>query len=111
MVADSRSWTFKDGLTVEAWIRPGDLPPSGGRIVDKVTPGGDDGFLLDTWPGRSLRLITALGTLTARTSSRRDTWVHVAAVVDPGAGTPRALPRRRGPRPEDGRGGATTPSP
>jgi hypothetical protein len=35
-------------LSIEAWIQPGDLPSTGGRIVDKVTPGKDDGVLLDT---------------------------------------------------------------
>lgn len=86
-VADSTSWTFEQGLTVEAWIRPGKLPAGGGRIVDKVTPGVDDGLLFDTWPGNSLRLITALGTLSRKDVLPRDSWVHVAAVVDPGAGT------------------------
>jgi hypothetical protein len=83
---DSAEWTFERGFTVEAWLEPGDLPGGGGRIVDKVTPGGADGFLFDTYPGRSLRLITAEGILSARDVLPHDTWVHVAAVADPEAG-------------------------
>ena len=41
-------------VSFEAWI----LPKEGesGRILDKLTPGKRDGFLLDCWPKMSLRL-------------------------------------------------------
>ncbi len=81
-VEDSAAISFGSGFTVEAWLFPGDLGSGGGRIVDKITPGLDDGFLFDTHPGHSLRLITAEGTLTARDVLPKDTWVHVAAVAD-----------------------------
>lgn len=48
-------------LSCEAWIKL-EEDDKGGRILDKITPGGQDGFLLDTWPGKSLRLI--VGNLT-----------------------------------------------
>jgi hypothetical protein len=43
------------GFTIRAFINP--APGETGRIVDKITPGGCDGFLLDTEPGLSLRFI------------------------------------------------------
>jgi len=44
-----------DGFTLTATIHPtADRP---GRIFDKLTAGQEDGFLFDTHPGRSLRLI------------------------------------------------------
>lgn len=46
-VADSAGWDWGRGLTVEAWVKPETLPGGGARIVDKITPGGSDGFLLD----------------------------------------------------------------
>lgn len=77
---------LEDGFTIEAWLLPGDLPAGGGRIVDKITPGGGDGFLFDTYPGRSLRLICGEEVLSARDVLPEDEWVHVAAVADPEAG-------------------------
>ncbi|MBN2375818.1 MAG: hypothetical protein JXD22_05435 [Sedimentisphaerales bacterium] len=73
-------------LTLEAWIQPESLPPSGARILDKTTPGGSDGFLLDTYPGNSLRLITKAGTLTQKDILTASKWHHVAAVIDATAG-------------------------
>jgi len=76
-------------LSVEAWICPGDLPAGGGRIFDKVTPGKDDGVLLDTWPGGSLRLITVTGHIEKKDCLAKGKWHHVAATIDPNAGIQR----------------------
>jgi alpha-L-fucosidase 2 len=86
-VEDNPMWTFPRGFTLEAWVRP--TTGSAGRIVDKITPGGSDGWLLDTHPGDSLRFIggaeplvvpfTAIGYSPSPTGA----WLHVAAVVDP----------------------------
>ncbi len=73
-------------LTLEAWIKPRQMPSSGGRIIDKTTPGGSDGFLLDTYPGNSLRLITQAGTLSKKNILTPGKWHHVAAVIDAYAG-------------------------
>jgi hypothetical protein len=75
---------FAQGLTIEAWIKPEALREGQGmRIVDKITVGGADGFLFDTHPGASLRLLVGprglhkAGVLTA------GQWNHVAATVTP----------------------------
>ncbi len=70
---------LSDASTIEAWIRPDD--GASGRIVDKITPGGDDGFLLDTHPGNALRLIVGADTL-SHPLPHSDQWTHVAATVD-----------------------------
>lgn len=68
-------------LTIEAWIRSNEKD-KGGRIVDKITPGGGDGFLFDTWPGRSLRLIVGRETLSVNDCLQPAQWHHVAAVIN-----------------------------
>jgi hypothetical protein len=87
IIEDSSDWDFRNGLTIEAWLKCGKLPPGGGRIVDKITPGGDDGFLFDTYPGNSLRLITTAAQVNKANSLPADEWTHVAAVVNPSTGT------------------------
>jgi hypothetical protein len=51
-------------LTLEACIKPTVLSP--GRILDRLTAGGSDGFLFDTHPGDTLRLIVGSNILSAR---------------------------------------------
>jgi hypothetical protein len=75
---------FAQGLTVEAWIKPDLRGGQGGmRIVDKITPGGSDGFLLDAYPGPGLRLITGSGTLNKHNVLADGKWQHVAGTVAP----------------------------
>jgi len=85
-LADSSAWSFTKGLTVEAWIKPGRLPHGGGRILDKCRVAKAEGFVLDTFPGNSLRLITAARTVTHKANLPRDKWSHVAATADPVTG-------------------------
>jgi len=75
---------FAKGLSVEAWIKL-DAPGAdrGGRLVDKITPGGSDGFLLGTWPGGSLRVIVGSRTFYAKDVLTAGGWQHVAATVQP----------------------------
>jgi len=84
--ADSASWAFARGFTIEAWLKPEKLPAGGARIVDKITPGGSDGFLFDTYPGNSLRLICGQIQLSVKDAVPAGRWTHVAAVADPNAG-------------------------
>ncbi len=71
-----------DGLTLEAWIRPGQLTGVGVRIIDKTPAGEATAYLLDTHPANSLRLIFRYDTLTHQAGLVPDQWVHVAATVD-----------------------------
>jgi hypothetical protein len=76
---------FSRGLTLEAWIQPDATTP--GRIFDKITAGGTDGFLFDTHPGNTLRLIVGEATLAAPAGLLKPgTWHHAAATVDPATG-------------------------
>ncbi len=74
---------FTDTCTLAAWVRPESLPSGGGRILDKSEAGTSNGYLLDTYPGNSLRLITQAGTLTYDAKLKPGQWVHVAATVKP----------------------------
>ena len=71
-----------DAATVDAWIRPEALSGSGARIVDRISPGGSDGFLLDTFPGNSLRVIVGGDKLSCDAKLKPGEWVHVAATTN-----------------------------
>jgi len=73
-------------VTLEAWIAPGELDPGGARILDKSKAGTSNGYLLDTFPGNSVRLITHAGQLIHEAKLRAGVWSHVAATVDPERG-------------------------
>ncbi len=69
-----------NGFTVAAWIKP--APGEQGRIFDKITAGGSDGFLLDTHPGLGLRLIVGPDEMAVRDCLKPGVWQHVAATVN-----------------------------
>src|SRR5262245_2943315 len=48
-------------VTLEAWVQADRMPEGGGRIIDKSKPGTQLGYMLDTWPGNSLRFLNAKG--------------------------------------------------
>ena len=85
-LTNSAAWTFPAGFTVEAWVKPRKLGGGGARLVDKITPGGSDGFLLDTHPGNSLRFICGQTILQLHETVPPEQWTHVAAVADSAAG-------------------------
>jgi len=74
------------GLTLEAWIAPEKIDAAGARIIDKTPVGTSEGYLLDTWPGNSLRLIVRTGTIRHDARLAPGRWVHVAATFDPKTG-------------------------
>ena len=76
----SRGLDLEDAVTLEAWIKPGKLDKIGARIIDKGAPGTNDGYLLDTFPGNSLRMIVAEGAVSYRADLPSDRWSHVAGV-------------------------------
>jgi hypothetical protein len=72
---------FKRGFTLEAWIKPDRSEP--GRIFDKITAGGSDGFLFDTHSGDALRLIVGSTVLIAPSRTiEAGGWHHVATTLD-----------------------------
>lgn len=81
-VAHDTSLNLADGGTLDAWLYPKQQAPGGGRILDKSEVGTSNGYLLDTHPGNSLRLITERGVLSYDAKLKPDVWVHVAATVD-----------------------------
>jgi hypothetical protein len=81
-VAHDKRLDLASGGTLAAWICPRQQGPGGGRIIDKSQVGTSNGYLLDTFPDNSLRLITERGTLSFDAKLQPDLWVHVAATVD-----------------------------
>ena len=69
-------------FSVGAWVKPSGRT---GRIFDRMTPGGSDGFLLDLLHDRP-RLIAGSTTLQADAAAATGVWTHIAAVVDGGRG-------------------------
>lgn len=70
------------GLTLAAWIRPAEFPAAGMRIIDKCPVAAARGYLLDTYPGDSLRLITREPHFVFPAKLPVGQWTHVAATVD-----------------------------
>jgi len=73
---------FGGPVSFEVWIRPGDK--ESGRILDKLTAGTGDGFLLDTWPNLSLRLIVGGQQTSFPDVLKPGAWQHVAVVIERG---------------------------
>jgi len=81
-VAPDARLDLTSAVTLEAWVRPGTLPPGGARILDKSRVGTANAYLLDTHPGNSLRLIVERATLSFDARLPADAWSHVAATAD-----------------------------
>lgn len=77
-VPDSPTLDITGQITIDAWINPG---ATGGRVVDKITARGADGYLLDTSGGR-VRLIIDGQRLSGATAIPTGTWSHIAGVYD-----------------------------
>lgn len=71
-----------EALTLEAWVFAESQPPEGGRIFDKGQGGTTNGYILDTYPGNSLRLISKNGILTAENVLPVGREAHVVATLD-----------------------------
>ncbi len=77
-VPTSPSLNITAQITIAAWVNPSAL---GGRVVDKITAGGSDGYLLDTF-GSRIRLIIDGQGLSGTTSLPTGAWSHIAGVYD-----------------------------
>lgn len=81
-VANDPRFNLTNSCTLEAWICPQTQAPTGGRIIDKSKVGSSNGYLLDTYPGNSLRFITELGVLSYDARLKPGVWAHVAATIN-----------------------------
>jgi hypothetical protein len=81
-VAHDEKLSLTQGCTLEAWVAPEKLGGGGGRIIDKSRSGTSNGYLLDTYPGNSLRMIVEAGTLSYDAKFAPGEWAHVAATYD-----------------------------
>ncbi|WP_147069459.1 LamG domain-containing protein [Microcystis aeruginosa] len=77
-IPDSNSLDITNALTISAWINPTTVTSS--RIVDKITVGATDGYLLDILGG-PLRMIAGNAELLGGTVAT-NTFQHVAGVYD-----------------------------
>jgi hypothetical protein len=76
---------IKRGFTLEAWIKTDGTRD--GRIFDKATVGTSDGFLLDTYPRGSLRIIVGKDIVQAPAGLlAANAWQHVAATFSSKSG-------------------------
>lgn len=71
-------------FTLEAEVRP--AAGEKGRLFDKISVGGADGFLLDAHPGNSLRLICGTTQVVVKGALPAGRWAKVVATADPAAG-------------------------
>ncbi len=69
-----------DEVTLEAWVKADRMAQAGGRILDKSRPGTQLGYMLDTHPGNSLRLLNKKSMCTFKANLPGDRWTHVAGV-------------------------------
>ena len=81
-VANDPRIQLTKGCTLDVWVRPDKLPPTGARIIDKSQAGTSNAYLLDTCPGHSLRMICERGSLGYDAKLPSDRWTHVTATID-----------------------------
>ena len=79
-VASQPALNLTDAVTLEAWVKADAMPSGGGRILDKLVPGTNASYTLDTCPGNSLRLIAGSGSCSYDAHLSADHWTHVVGV-------------------------------
>jgi hypothetical protein len=77
-VSDSDNLDVPSQITIDAWINPAAL---GGRVVDKITAGKGDGYLLDTFGG-NVRFVFGSQEVSGSTTLATNEFTHVAATYD-----------------------------
>lgn len=78
--AQSKALDVTDEVTVEAWVQADKMDQAGGRIIDKSIPGTSEGFMLDTYPGNSLRFLNLNGQVRYDAKLPANQWSHVVGV-------------------------------
>lgn len=79
-VGPNRALDLKSEVTLEAWVQADKMNQGGGRILDKSIPGTSEGFMLDTYPGNSLRFLNRNGQVRYDARLPADQWSHVVGV-------------------------------
>jgi alpha-L-fucosidase 2 len=80
VAAPAKQLDLTEEVSLEAWVKADVMDKAGGRILDKSLGGTQLGYMLDTHPGNSLRLLNAEGMLSYRAALRGDRWTHVVGV-------------------------------
>lgn len=78
--APQRALDLTDEVTLEAWVKADKMGQGGGRILDKSAPGTQQGYMLDTYPGNSLRFLNAKAMCQFKANLPADKWSHVVGV-------------------------------
>ena len=78
--APSKALDLTDELTLEAWVKADKMDAAGGRILDKSAPGTQQGYMLDTHPGNSLRFLNVKGMCSFKANLPAEKWSHVVGV-------------------------------
>ena len=78
--ASQKALDLTTEVTLEAWVKADKMSSAGGRILDKTMPGTQEGYMLDTHPGNSLRLLNATGMCRYDAQLPADQWTHVVGV-------------------------------
>ena len=85
-VRSATVFDLQDAVTLEVWIRPDTFAQPGVRLIDKSQAGSQSGYMLDTFPGNSLRLLLAEGMLTAKNILKPNEWSHAVGVFSASKG-------------------------
>jgi hypothetical protein len=81
-VADHPRLRLTRACTLAAWVAQDESGTTDGRIIDKSRVATNNGYLLDTHPKNSLRMITEPSTLNHQGVLQPGRWTHVAATFD-----------------------------
>lgn len=83
-ILDSASLDLTDSFTISLWINQYSENSGGSRLVDKISAGFGDGYLLDTYPNRDIRLIVDGRSYSAYPDFALNEWHHLMATFDRG---------------------------
>lgn len=90
-VSNNSSLTLTNDLTFSVWIYQRGAPPNGYRIIDQITAGTGDGWLLDTYgngsSGRRIRLQRGSIWSVGATDYSLSQWHHIVAIISGTNGT------------------------
>ena len=83
-ITDSNSLDLTDSFTISLSFLQDSETSGSLRLVDKITAGYGDGYLLDTHPGQDVRLLVDSHTYYNDTNFANDVWHDLTAIFDRG---------------------------